>query len=62
MNEKLMKALGFSKQLRLIKDGKCPICSKAVNLHELEEKGDEARNEFEISGMCYTCQVKVFGK
>lgn len=57
MNEKIMKALGFDKELEAAKHGFCPICKKPVG----EFRDRESVKEFNISGMCQACQDKTFG-
>lgn len=56
MNVDIMKAAGFTKELELIKKGKCPFCEQTVGKFRdmLSEK------EYEISGLCQECQDELF--
>jgi len=54
MNEEIMKALGFGKQMEEIKRGLCPLCSKSINVTEF--KDEESIVEYKISGLCQSCQ------
>ena len=42
-----------------IKEGKCPFCGKIIDVDN-EFKDDLSRREYEISGMCQTCQDEFF--
>jgi len=56
MNEKIMRAAGFGKQVNLVKQGKCPMCGKKIG--KFRDKLPE--RESSISGMCQACQDGVF--
>jgi len=60
MNEKIMKEVGFGKEVELIKEGKCPFCKEEIDLTKFRD--DLSRREFKISGLCQDCQDKTFGK
>ena len=60
MNEDIMRAAGFGKQLDLIKQGLCPMCEKKLYVSELRTEIE--RNEYRISGMCHKCQTIHFKK
>lgn len=59
MNEKLMRKAGFGKQVDLVKQGRCPICSEVVDLKRFRDEA--SRREFKLSGMCQRCQDEFFG-
>lgn len=58
MNEKLMKAAGFEKEVARVKGGHCPFCDKKIDPKEF--KDDISKKEFEISGLCQECQDRMF--
>jgi len=60
MNEKIMRNLGFGKQVDDVKKSKCPICGKKID-PTVEFKDPLSRKEYDISGMCQDCQDKIFG-
>lgn len=57
MNKKIMRDLGFGKEVDLVEKNLCPICRSPVG--KFKDKLSE--KEFKISGMCQKCQNKVFG-
>lgn len=46
----------FPEKKKLKDEGQCPICAKPIG----EFKDPLSRREYEISGMCQTCQDEVF--
>ena len=58
MNENIMKALGFGEGVDAVTKGICPLCGKKVIVDEFRD--DISKREFKISGMCQSCQDKVF--
>lgn len=60
MNEDIMKAAGFGKQVDLVKSGKCPFCGKPVSEEDFKDKPEINLREFRISGLCYDCQEDFF--
>lgn len=58
MNRDIMKQLGFTKELQLIDEGKCPWCKRKIDMNEF--KTPKNRKEFEISGLCQECQEGFF--
>jgi len=56
MNEQILKIMGFSQELTLIKNGLCPICKQQIG----EFRDELSRKEFQISGMCQMCQDSFF--
>lgn len=51
----------FPKEADRIKEGKCPFCGKQINV-ETEFRDPLSKREFEISGLCQSCQDNVFGE
>jgi len=60
MNEEIMRKLGFGKEVDATKQNKCPICGETIVLDNF--KNSLSRKEFQISGMCQSCQDKTFGE
>tara|TARA_R100000687_G_C6403947_1_gene143229 strand:+ start:45 stop:326 length:282 start_codon:yes stop_codon:yes gene_type:complete len=58
MNREIMLAVGFSKELALIDEGKCPRCSSEIDHNFTDEL---SQKEFKKSGMCQGCQDSFFG-
>jgi len=58
MNEKIVRGVGFSEEVDLVHQGKCPLCRKEVDVREFTD-GQSVR-EFLISRMCKSCQDGVF--
>jgi hypothetical protein len=58
MNKKIMKEAGFEKEVELVKQKLCPICFKKVDIDDF--KDTLSRKEFQISGICNSCQNKIF--
>ena len=56
---KMLENLGFTKEVKNVKMGKCPFCSEFVVQGEFNDELSE--KEFKISGMCQKCQDKIFG-
>lgn len=48
---------GFEKELRLVQEGKCPMCARHVLMEELY--GSREMQEWKISGVCGPCQRKL---
>lgn len=49
----------FPDETQRIKEGKCPFCGKKIN-PENEFRDDLSRREFNISGLCQSCQDDFF--
>ena len=60
MNKDIMKKAGFTKELDLIKEKKCPFCKKKVNEDDFVD--ELSIKEFVISGLCMACQDEMFGR
>lgn len=40
-------------------EGKCPFCEQVVDVNSF--RNEISKKEFRISGLCQTCQDKMFG-
>lgn len=58
MNKNIMKTLGLGEMIDVITRGVCPLCGKKVIVDEFRDY--ISKREFKISGMCQSCQDKVF--
>ena len=58
MNKKLMRELGFDKEVNRILKGECPWCAKLIKDESFIN--ERSRRENEISGLCQTCQDGFF--
>ena len=58
MNKSIMAAMGFGKQVAMVEGGQCPLCGKKIK--DAEFKDELSAKEYQISGMCQTCQDKIF--
>ena len=58
MNETIMRKMGFGEQVDLVKDSKCPLCRKPIEPDEF--KDELSLREYQISGMCQSCQDGFF--
>lgn len=57
MNEHIMKVAGFNEEVKLVKAGKCPFCKTQVTgFRDLL-----SLKEYNISGLCQSCQDDFFG-
>ena len=58
MNKKIMKAMGFSREVALKEHGLCPFCRCSVDTDAFRD--ELSAKEFTISGLCQECQDKTF--
>jgi len=58
MNQDIMRALGFGKQVDAVNAGRCPICNDMIHMQDFRD--DVSRREWRISGMCQKCQDDFF--
>jgi len=49
----------FRKKIELIKEGRCPFCSKEIDI-QTEFKDRLSKVEYRISGLCQDCQDGFF--
>lgn len=59
MNEDIMIAFGFEKEVELVENGRCPFCGRVIDLKEFRD--ELSVQEFRISGLCQVCQDEFFG-
>ena len=58
MNDTIMEVMGFGKEVKLRKEGKCPLCERNMMFETFRD--NISRKEFAISGLCQKCQDEVF--
>lgn len=54
---KLIK-IPITKKIRITPDGVCPFCGKDIDMDEF--KDTSSKKEFELSGLCQSCQDDFF--
>ena len=59
MNKELMKKAGFEKEVEMVENRICPFCKKSVDVVNGFRDGLSIK-EFEISGLCQSCQDDFF--
>lgn len=59
MNKRILQQFGFGEEVKAVEQGICPLCKRKVNKDEFRD--ELSRKEFEISGLCQTCQDDIFG-
>ena len=59
MNENLMRAAGFGKEVDAVREGRCPFCGKTID-PRTEFKNSLSYHEYRISGLCQSCQDSTF--
>lgn len=57
MNEKII-GKHFGEKIKLIAEKKCPACEKEINMDDFKDR--LSKKEFEISGLCQSCQDEMF--
>jgi hypothetical protein len=57
-NKSMLIATGFEEQVRNREQGLCAFCAKAVKETDFED--ELSKKEFNISGMCGSCQDQTF--
>jgi hypothetical protein len=76
MNDDVMRAAGFGRQMEMVKEHRCPFCGDKIVVHphaifyggegqvktiEHLFRNEKSLREFKISGLCQKCQDKTFG-
>lgn len=56
----MLNKVGFGDAVKAIEAKKCPFCKKTIN--EKDFRNEKSKREFQISGLCMSCQDSVFGK
>lgn len=59
MNIELMEEAGFGKEVKLVRQKKCPFCQEKIDENAFRNK--ISKKEYTISGLCQKCQDSVFG-
>lgn len=59
MNKRILQQTGFGEEVKAVERGECPLCKHKVD--ETEFKDDVSLREFNISGLCQSCQDDIFG-
>lgn len=59
MNKKILQQVGFGEEVKAVERGDCPLCKRKVDRSEFRD--ELSRREFEISGLCQSCQDDIFG-
>ncbi len=54
-----LKSRGFRRDVAMVKDCICPLCTEKVDEHEF--RNEVFIKEFKSSGLCQECQDTVFG-
>lgn len=54
---KLIK-IPITQKIRIAPEGVCPFCGKEVNMDEFKDTA--SKDEFELSGLCQSCQDDFF--
>lgn len=57
MNKKIIKQI-FPQAVIDVENGQCPFCRKKINIEDFTDS--LSLREFRISGICNSCQNKVF--
>jgi len=58
MNENILIQCGFEKEVKLIRQGRCPFCK--TKIYKINFKDALSLKEYFISGLCQSCQDEVF--
>ena len=59
MNEQIMIAAGYRKQVENARKGLCALCAVPIRVADFRDW--ISRKEYSISKLCQTCQDSVFG-
>ena len=58
MNEEIMKATGFEKEVKRIQQNLCPFCREKIRMNSFRDA--LSVKEYQISGLCQQCQDDFF--
>ena len=58
MNKRILQQVGFGEEVKAVERGVCPLCKCKVYKNEFRDA--ISRKEFEISGLCQSCQDDIF--
>ena len=59
MNKDIMKMAGFKREVKEVEMGNCPFCHKKIVAGSFRDA--LSAKEYEISGLCQSCQDEMFG-
>lgn len=54
----ILRGAGFDKEVKRVEFNLCPFCGQPVRIEDFKDA--LSRREYEISGMCQTCQDAFF--
>ncbi len=57
MNDALLIALGFQKEVACIKAHTCPLCNTEIDMSKFRDEC--SKREYKISGICQVCQDSI---
>lgn len=57
--KKNLKAFGFDKEIEKVEKGQCPFCGTS-NVKREDFRDEKSFKEFQMSGLCQSCQDNVF--
>lgn len=58
MNEQIIRNAGFNDEVDKVNNNRCSFCGNKINFDDFTDKLSE--KEFIISGLCQSCQNKIF--
>jgi hypothetical protein len=58
MNEEIMKATGFEKEVKRIQQNLCPFCGEKIRMNSFRDA--LSVKDYQISGLCQQCQDDFF--
>ena len=58
MNKDIMKKLGFSEEVKLTEENRCPFCKLVIDKSSFTD--ELSVKEYNISGLCQKCQDDFF--
>jgi hypothetical protein len=58
MNTRIMRAIGFDKEVDRYEAGRCVQCDRQVDTSQLRDEA--SKREYVTSGLCQNCQDDIF--
>ena len=58
MNKNILKTVGFTNEVKLVEENKCPLCERIIDMKSFRDK--LSLKEFQVSGLCQDCQDEIF--
>ena len=58
MNKDIMKYFGFSEEVKLVEENRCPFCKLFIDKSSFTD--ELSVEEYKISGVCQKCQDDFF--